>query len=68
MGTFANFQENDRSFADELVDDECGNDDEKDGQEGQHKVEFASENVLVRLLEEETKHGGRILYGQSLRV
>ena len=56
MCGLSQLQEDDRAFANDLVDDEGADHDEEDGAEGEHKMELPSENVVVRLYEEVVSH------------
>ena len=55
MAALADFEENDRAFTDDLIDDESWHDYQEDWAEGQNEVEFSSEDVLISIDQEEVK-------------
>ena len=50
MRALSDFKEDYRTFANNLIDNESGHDDEEDGAESQDEMELAPEDILISML------------------
>lgn len=61
MGTLTHFQKDDWSFANNLIHHKSAYYDEIDGAESKWEVEFASENIIVCMFNEEIRNSPNAL-------